>query len=246
MRHRVRGSFRLRRPLVATAVSLSVVVLLVLPMATMAAAVNAPSASLGPAQTSSGVTASVTWDGTNINTASTMSSGFQIHFNTAVNLLYTWSSPPSAGISINDARLQIFYFGFALATRDITETVGQASSHIVMNWSTGPLEYVLAGTYRLVASLLDNGTTEWSESFWTQVSAPYYILAAFPIILILIFIYELYGVATVGKYAEQAPPKTTPSASPPAAPPAGETPAAEPPSAAPESDTTSPPPGGTS
>jgi hypothetical protein len=151
--------------------------------------------------------AQATWNGVNVATASTMSSGFQIQFNQAVNILYNWSTtsfPVGVSYTISDARLQIFYFGFALATRDVTEAnaVPSTQGNIAMNWSTGPLQYILAGTYLLVASLLEpSGKTVWSQVFWVDVSAPAYILAALPIVLILIAIYELYGVATVGRQA---------------------------------------------
>jgi hypothetical protein len=110
-----------------------------------------------------------------------------------------------------------------------------------MNWSTGPLQYILEGTYRLVASLLTpDGNTLWSQTFWVQVAAPYFILAAFPIILVLIIIYELYAVATVGRQAAlRAQKKAEPLAPPPVEP--------APPTPPPPAETiTEPPPGGPS
>ncbi|MGI0155101.1 MAG: hypothetical protein ACREDE_03050, partial [Thermoplasmata archaeon] len=180
--------------------------------------------SVTPGSTTQGVTGSATWNGVNIATANTSSSAFHISFNGAVTVVYGWSQPPSrAGWSISDARLQIFYFGFALATRDITTSSGATTGNITMgNWSTGPLQYILEGSFQLTASLLaGNGTTAWSQSFWVDVLAPFAILAALPIVLIVIAIYELYGVATVGKQAAlkrqrkgDAEPPTTSTAPP--------------------------------
>lgn len=196
-----------------------------------------------------GVTASVTWDGSNIATASSASSAFQIHVGGVANVLFTWSSPPLSSNSIDDARLQMFYFGFSLITRDVTQTAGTASGHVPMNWSTGALAYALEGTYRVEASLLaSNGTTMWSETFWVDLVAPYYILALLPIVFILIIIYEIYNVATVGKHAAlaaRAADGGAPPASPPAAPTSSsETPTESPPPATPPPS--APPSGGAS
>ncbi|MGB6442637.1 MAG: hypothetical protein WBF81_05000, partial [Thermoplasmata archaeon] len=206
-----RGSVGFGGPAVGAALTVVLALLLVVPAGSLATSGSGGtrSAAVSPAA-SNGVSAIVTWDGNNILSAGKVSSAFQIQFNGAVNLLYTWSSVGSSAYTVSDARLQIFYFGFALATRDITDAlpVSSHSGNFTMNWTTGPLQYVLEGTYRLVASLLEpNGSTVWSQSFWTQVAAPFYIGAALPIILILIVIYELYAVATVGKQAALKTPK---------------------------------------
>jgi hypothetical protein len=237
---------------VGTAASIVLALLLALPVGALASPADGPAAAAQPAQTSSGVSANVTWDGTNIQAASTETSAFQVQFNGVVNLHYRWTAPATgAPYTVNDARLQIFYFGFALATRDVTDAnaVPAFAGAFVMNWTTGPLQYLMEGRYRLVASLLEpNGTTVWSQTFWVQVAAPYYILAVLPFVLILIIIYELYAVATVGKQAalsqrkKSAPPPedatpVSPSTTSPGAP--GTTANTPPPTA----DTPSPPEG---
>lgn len=156
------------------------------------------------------VTATVTWDGHNIGDYGTATSAATISFNGVANVLYTWTS--SAPVTINDARLAIYYFGFALATRDVINSAAAptTSGSFTMNWTTGSLQYILAGSYRLVASLLaPNGTSMWSQTFYVNVAPPYYILALLPIVLILLAIWELYNVATCGKqvYAGKRPPE---------------------------------------
>jgi hypothetical protein len=171
---------------------------------------NDRSVTVVPALTTGGLVANASWNGLNITTAGSPSSAFHISFNGAVNIYYYWSQTGSASPwSINDARLQIFYFGFALATRDITQSVGSTSGNLVMgNWNTGALEYILEGSYLLKASLIaTNGTTAWSQSFWVNVAAPFSILAALPIILILIAIYEVFELLTSGKHAVPKKPK---------------------------------------
>ncbi|HTZ61410.1 MAG TPA: hypothetical protein VMC82_02035, partial [Thermoplasmata archaeon] len=70
-----------------------------------------------------------------------------------------------------------------------------------------------------------NGTTAWSQSFWVDIAAPFYILALLPIILVVIAIYEVYALLTVGKHAALGKGATTPPASSP--PPGGSTTATE-------------------
>jgi hypothetical protein len=186
-------------PLALLAVALAV--LTALPAASLGATPR--SSTSAPAASSNGISASVTWNGANILDYSSATAAARIDFNGVADVRYNWSllSPTSGpGPTITDARLQIFYFGFALATRDILEPSG--ASVFVMNWSTGSLQYILEGSYRLVASLLaQNGTTVWSQSFWAYVAAPFYIGALLPIVLILIVLWEVYSLATVGKQA---------------------------------------------
>ncbi len=223
----------------------------------------APSASPQPrivaaSPAAGGLTVSVTFAGQAIGNASTESSAFRVGYGASVNVIYTWSQGLLAGTawSINDARLQVFYFGFALGTRDILSTVGQTSGTLTMgNWSTGPLEYVLEGTFQLTASLIaTNGTTAWSQTFWVYLAAPFYILAVLPIVLVIIAVYEVYALATCGKYAAigkggtsgGAGGGTTPAT---AAAPASSAPSAgtnDSPTAAPSDAGTAPPAGGSS
>jgi len=207
------------------------------------------SVSAQPAQLAGGLQANVLWNGAEISTAATAGAAFRLGFNGVANLDYFWNQTllTGAGWSINDARLQIFYFGFALGTRDIVATTGQSSGNLVMgNWSTGALQYVVEGTFELTASLLaTNGTTAWSESFWVDISAPFYILAVLPLVLALIAVYEVYALCCSGQHVMKRtsgkPGTGSPSAAETAA---SSAPAAEePPDPA---EASSPPPGGSS
>lgn len=252
----VRG--RSLRPATISFLLVSVVlgVLLVAPTGALSAsAASAPRATVETSPAASGLSAYATWNGVNVATAANASAAFRMGFGANVTVIYYWTQPIGAApIAVDDARLQIFYFGFALGTRDIT-TVGAATSPLSMsNWNTGPLQYVLSGTYMLTASLLaTNGSTVWSQSFWVNIAAPYYILALLPIVLILIAIYEVYALCTVGKYAMIGGPKAKPSPPEPAAPAAesggGSTatpPAADAPSGSTDAGAGTPPTGGAS
>ena len=251
----MRGS-RLRRSTRATRLAAALVVagLAVLVLAPLGAWASPPASdrvTLVAQPASGSLNVTVTFAGMNIGNASTQSSAFHMSFGGSVNVLYTWSQPLIGGApwSIYDARLQIFYFGFALGTRDISTQTGQTRGSLPMgNWSTGPLQYVLEGTFLLTASLIaTNGTTAWSQSFWVDIAAPFYILALLPIILVVIAIYEVYALLTVGKHAALGKGATTPPASSP--PSGGSAPATEGGDASPGSATGStadagPPPSG--
>jgi len=198
---------------------------------------------------SPGLTASVTWNGDDIATAATMSSALSTNFGSIVDLRYDWSSAgPGTGAgtlyNISDARLQMFYFGFALATRDVLDSNPVAASNgtFDMTWYPGVLQWLMAGTFGLTASLLaPNGTTEWSQNFFVHVTAPASVGAVVPILLIIIGIYEFYALAISGRQAAMSAPRAGPSSAsttskPPSTPPAG----ADPPSPSTTSATQTP------
>lgn len=164
------------------------------------------------------VHAFVTWDGTNVSTATSDSSARSVNLASTITLRYIWSS---AGLhTISDARLQMFYFGFALSTRDVLDENPQPANNgsFTMTWQAGTIAYLLEGTFRLTASLLDPaGNTMWSEDFFIHANAPFSLLAAIPIVLVLIAVYEVYGLLTSGR----EPPLSKPASRPPKSPPSG-------------------------
>ncbi len=197
-----------------------------------------PSAGASPAASArlttaslSGITATVTFNGKDISQAPAPSSAFSVNLASSFDLIYTWSSVSTgSGVSaslptVNDARLAMLFFGFSLSTRDVilSNAVPSVGGRIYMNWSPpSVLHVLLAGTYELTASLLDpNGSTLWSQNFYVDVAAPFTIGAVLPVILVLIGVYELYGLLTSGRQAR--PPKTAPKpwSDPSAAPAAG-------------------------
>ena len=241
--------FRRHRAVTVVLVAVALGLLLLAPIGALAAPTGGATVTAQPAQSPSGITASATWNGVNIATANTSSAAFHLGFNGAVTIVYTWSQSllTAAPWSINDARLQIFYFGFALGTRDIVTTTGQASGTLTMgNWSTGALQYVIEGTFLLTASLLaTNGTTAWSQSFWVDISAPFYILAVLPLVLALIAIYEIYALCCSGKHVSMnqgTKPGTGAAATTPATAPAASVPEAT--ETASPAEAPTPPPGG--
>lgn len=171
-----------------------------------------------------GVAGAVTWNGASVASSSSISSALTTNFGSSINLVYTWRSASGAGapFNISDARLQMFYFGFALATRDVINSNPRADlgGTFNMSWDPGVLQWVLAGTYGVTASLLaPNGTTMWSEAFFVRVTAPGGVGAVLPILLILIALYEVYSLARSGRQAVFG--KPAPASSPPASPPPG-------------------------
>ena len=146
----------------------------------------------------------------------------------------------------------MFYFGFAVATRDVTLSIAQTSdTGLPLNWTPLSIGYVLEGVYRLTASLIaKNGTTMWSENFYVRGNAPLGFVAVIPIVLLVIGVYEVYALARSGRYAaigrkeKPQPPAGPPTTTPPASEAAGPSPAEE--AAAPAETTETPPAEGTS
>jgi hypothetical protein len=188
--------------------SVSLLVLFVVAGLGSSGAFAQPAAGAQPSSTvmaasTGGVAAVVTWNGQNIVSAPAISSAISTDFSSTIDVHYNWSSTGTS-YTISDARLQIFYFGFALGTRDIIDSnpVAATNGSFDMPWDPGVLQWLIIGTYALTASLLaPNGTTMWSEQFYLHVSAPAAIGAAIPIILILIGIWEVYSLARSGRQA---------------------------------------------
>ena len=224
---------RLRR--FGLAAALAAIVAAALLVSVPASARAQPTALVAPAQTSGGVTYTVTWNTVDVSSASTSSSALSIDLTASASLVYYWNvslgaTPPT----ISDARLQMFYLGFAVATRDqVLTSPAPGSGSIPLSWTPISVSYLLEGLYRLTASFIaPNGTTMYSENFWVRGTATYGLLAVLPIVLLIIVIYEVYGLARSGRYAAigakgaTAPPATPPPSSsstpPPTAPPAAE------------------------
>ena len=156
------------------------------------------SAASGPGS----VTANVTWNGVNVNTAGGASSALSVDFSKSASVVFNWTTPTGA-VNPTDARLQMIYFGFALSTRDVVNTGNTTTARsAVMTWTPGAIVYVLEGVYKITASLLTaGGATVWSENFFVRAAAPLSILAVLPIILIVLIVWELYSVARSGRQA---------------------------------------------
>jgi len=224
---------RARRAGLAAAVLVFAVIALLVNVPAPARA--APSVQPSTASPAAGSGPYVTWNGVDLTTASSASSALSIDLSQSANLVYNWSA--ASGWTINDARLQMFYFGFAVATRDETLTVAQTSGAVPLSWTPISISDVLEGVYRLTASFIaPNGTTMWSENFYVRGTAPLGFVAVLPIVLLVIAVYELYGLFRSGRYAAigrklAGPPPASPpaSTSPSDTQAAGEPPAENPP-----------------
>jgi len=237
---------------IGLSVALAVVAVAALLVSVPVPARASPTLAAAPAQTSGGVTYTVTWNNVDVSSASTLSSALSIDLSQSANLNYNWTEGAGAApVTISDARLQMYFLGFAVSTRDqiLTNPVA-GSGHIPLSWTPVSVAYLIEGAYRLTASFIaPNGTTMWSENFYVRGTAPYGFLAALPIVLLILVIYEVYGLVRSGRYAaigrklEGAPPSTPPPETPPSEPASTETPPSAPaPAETPEG--TPPPTGG--
>ncbi|HEV2231606.1 MAG TPA: hypothetical protein VGS18_05425 [Thermoplasmata archaeon] len=171
------------------------------------------SASPGPLQVT------VTWNGADLRSAVSDASALAVDFSSTITLRYHWSTP-SGGYNISTARLQMIYFGFPIANRDVVESNPRLATNgtFVMGWQPGALTYLLEGTYLLKASLLSAANaTVWNENFFVHASAAYDIGAVIPILLLVIAAYELFALFTSGSRAAHRKAPRPPSRTPPAA-----------------------------
>lgn len=206
-----RARRKYRRGLIALAIG-AVVLVALGPWATAetptAGAHRGVGTSGGPAPTVAGIGATVRWGGTDIASGASPSAAIITSFTHTIDVSYAWAA--LAGINgpnlynISTARVQFFYFGAALDTRDVVDSAPVAATNgsFDMQWQPGVFQYLFEGTFGLTASLIaPNGTTMWSQAFYIHAQAPGSILAALPIVLVLIGIYEGYGLATAGRQA---------------------------------------------
>ena len=213
-----------------------------------------PTVTASPAQTSGGGTFTVTWNTVDVSTASSSSSALSIDLSQSANLVYYYNaSLTGAPLTFSDARLQMYYLGFAVSTRDqVLTNPAPGSAKIPLSWVPVSVAYLLEGVYRLTASFVaPNGTTLWSENFYVRGTAPLGFVALLPIVLLIIVVYEVYGLlrsgryATLGRKAPVSAPPSPPSGTPPAQPPSGEE-ATPPTSSSESSGGNAPPTGGSS
>jgi len=199
---------------VGVALALAAVALLLNVPALAGAASAAPAATSRP---TAGTGYTVTWNNVDVSTAGTTASAISIDFTQSATVLFNWTG--STAVTIGSAQLQMFYFGFAVATRTATVTnpVAQAAGSIPLTWTPLSLAYVLEGLYKITASFIaSNGSTIFSENFYVRANALYGFVAAIPIVLLILAIYEVYALLRSGRYAMLGrKPESPPPASPP-------------------------------
>jgi len=209
--------------------------------------------SVVPAAASQPTAYAVTWNSADVTTASSASSALSIDLTQSANLLYNWST--GSPVTINDARLQMYYLGFAVSTRDqiVSNPVAQSSGSIPLSWTPVSVSDLLEGVYRLTASFLaPNGTTMFSENFYVRGTAQLGILALLPIVLLILVVYEVYALVRSGRYASlgrksvSPPPSTPPDSSTTTPPPSGPSSPSSGDSAPPPTGDSTPPSGGSS
>ncbi len=218
------------------------------------AAASAPSAAVSRSAAADGYT--VTWNSADVTTASSVSSALSIDFTQSATVWFNWTV--TTPVTISMVQLQMFYFGFAVTTRTVTASAPMANltGHIPLTWTPLSLAFVLEGIYKITASFIAvNSTTLFSENFYVRANALYGFVAAIPIVLLILMIYEVYALMRSGRYAmlgrkPETPPPSTPSTDTgEGAPSEGGAPSSapgEPPSSTPPPEETPPASGGSS
>ncbi|MGD0588240.1 MAG: hypothetical protein ABSA63_05535 [Thermoplasmata archaeon] len=193
---------------------------------------------------------SVTWNNVDVQTASTSSSALGIDFTSSATVLFSWNTGSSAKVTVGSAQLQMFYFGFAVASRTqtVNNPVASSNSSIPLTWTPLSIAYVLEGVYKITASFIaPNQTTLFSENFYVRANALFGFVAAIPIVLLILAIYEIYALVRSGRYAALGRKLAgSPPSNPPASTPPPSTPPTESPPPAETAGAETPPPGGSS
>jgi hypothetical protein len=163
------------------------------------------------------VNGSVLFNGVNPSGATTISKAIATSWTSKFSLNYSWTSRGGKfgnPVSIAQGIMQVIYFGTALATRTQVQSppITSANGHLNMTSSFSQYQYLFEGLIAVTVSLqASNGSTAWQESFYVHVTQPFHIVAV-NVVLIALFLYELYAIATAGKAElpekEPSPPKS--------------------------------------
>lgn len=153
------------------------------------------------------VVGSLTYDGQPTANASTAGSALSANFNKPVNVEFFWNASGGKinqplSIPIQTARLQVYYLGLSVYTKDQTlsppSVASKGSVNLTADFTLN--RYLIEGVYELSGTLIQpNGTNVWSENFYLKISAPWHLTAA-NIGLGLVGVYEVYSIATVGRW----------------------------------------------
>jgi hypothetical protein len=171
-------------------------------------AVGTPGAALGsavghgpgPASAAPGVRATVTWDGVGVGAAGAPSTAFPIGAGQSVDVRFNFTEALGAP-TVTNASLTLYDFGIALTTESIVPTSVTPFGAAQLNWSFGSLIYLTEGVYELVAELRDaNGTALFQEGFYVNAQAPYFVLSAIVVLLIVLGIVEALWIRTLLRY----------------------------------------------
>jgi hypothetical protein len=208
--------------------TLGLLTLVALAPATMAvpAAVR-PTAVISTEGTASQFSASATWNGISIASASTPGSAISASFGSPATVNFTWftgASPTANATSpfaITDAILHIVYLGQAVWTKDqaFSPPLSAGSGSYSLSADLTATRYLVEGLFQVQAVLLSNTQgAVWTQTFFVNVVAPYHFTVAV-LALGLLAIYELVSLARVGPLAVPKPKVGTTTSTPPASPP---------------------------
>lgn len=196
------------------------------------------------------LSATILFDGVNINNHDTVGSAIVTNFSGAFSTAFTWTPTGAGGLTVTQAEIQLLFFGTAIGTSSGQFLKIGANSYTLSSDFTQN-RYIYEGVYEIVATLSNNGTTLYSQDFFVWIQATDH-LTIINIVLILLLILEVYEVAAlarmkVPKKTAGAAPAATSSTAAPTTPPSSGTPPSTPPDTTPTSgppDEGAPPPSG--
>ncbi len=187
-------------------------------LALLAFFVLATSPALPPpvrAASSGPLTATILFDGVNIANHGTVGSAIVTNFSGAFSTAFTWTPTGTGGLTVTQAEIQLLFFGTAIGTSSGAFLKLGPNSYTLSSDFTQN-RYIYEGVYEIVATLSNNGTTLYSQSFFVWIQATDH-LTIVNIVLILLLILEIYEVAALGRMKVPKQPAATPPSGGPAA-----------------------------
>jgi hypothetical protein len=147
------------------------------------------------------ITASVTWNGVNVDSYPTVSSAASWSFDNLAYVTFNWLGAPIGSGGVSQAFLVILFLGFPAYTKQQVQSVALPVGSINMTYNLQQFKWYLQGVYELHAYLENPaGNSLFSENFYVRVTQPYDFVVA-TVGLLLLTIAELYLIATVGPRA---------------------------------------------
>lgn len=192
------------------------VLLVLLVLSTLPAGLSAPvrMASSGP------ITASVAFNGVNVDSHDSLGSAISTSFSGAFSTAFTWTASGSAPVTVTQAEIQLLFFGAAVGTSS-GSFVKLGSNAYTLSSDFTQNNYLYEGVYEIQATLSDNGTTLFTQDFFVWVQATNH-LTIVNVLLILIILLEIYEIAALSRIkTPKKPTGAAPTPSPSTTPPPG-------------------------
>jgi hypothetical protein len=171
------------------------------------------------------VSANVVFNGVSVNGHTSTSSAIPSSFNNPYTTTVYWNATSGTAL-VTSGTLTLLFAGISVGTSNqgIVNAAPGSSGHVTLTSDFTQDKYLFEGVYELQASLFDNGTLLFQQSFYVWIQAADH-LTIVNVALILIGAWEVYQFAALASVRaarkelgiEQPKPPTPPPTTPPGA-----------------------------